>query len=305
METLKVRFKLNGLEFELEGNEDTVKNELAVFKDFVMNSLINKVNLVEVHGIQGSPNLLEAIELPKTNLPLLREIVMRDIPKTEAEWVLIYCYYASEYGKEPFKELDIKKLYEDSKRRNESRMKNFSTNLTKTLTNGFIRVLNEHEYIMIQKGIDQANIILNDSNTNSGQYESNDQENKQSQKRTKKTKSKSNAKSTSFNLVSTLNLNPQALKSLKSFYSEFIAKTFFDKNTLFIYYMERVLKTTEIGINHVYTCYKNVGEKIPGNLYQSLVDTKNLKGWIESKDINNLRITISGENHVEHDFPRV
>jgi len=69
--------------------------------------------------------------------------------------------------------------------------------------------------------------------------------------------------------------------------------------------MERVLKITDIGINHVYTCYKNVGEKVPGNLYQSLVDTKNLKGWIESKDINNLKITIAGENHVEHDYPRV
>ncbi len=305
MEKLKVRFKLNGLEFELEGNEDTVKSELSVFKDFVMNTLIGKVNLTEVPTSSLQSTESQIIQITPANIPLLKEVVMKDLPKTEAEWILVYCYYASKYGKEPFAELDIKKLYEDSKRKNESRMKNFSVNFSKVLNNGFIRVLNEMEYILLQKGIDQAVGILSESSTNTESLSSSEQEYKQLQKRGKKTKVKSNAKSTSFSLVASLNLNPQAQKSLKSFFSEFITKTFLDKNLLFIYYMERILKITDIGINHVYTCYKNVGEKVPGNLYQSLVDTKNLKGWIESKDINNLKITIAGENHVEHDYPRV
>ena len=43
---------------------------------------------------------------------------------------------------------------------------------------------------------------------------------------------------------------------------------------------------------------------MPNNLYQSLVDTKRKKGWIESSDMNNITVTISGENYVEQDLKK-
>lgn len=301
METLKVKFKLNGLEFELEGNEDTVKEELNIFKEFVMSSLINKLTPGGVPGkpIQiGSGNIDESLG-GQQQYPPLKEIVMKDLPKSEVEWISVYSFYASSFGSVPFKESDIKDLYESSKRRNDSRMKNFSGNFSKVLSNGFIKVLNDEEYITVQKGNDEAIRIINGTSdtTTSQDIEG------RSPGKGKKSKSKSSPKNP-LSLVNTLNLNPPEGKSLKTFFGEFSSKTFLEKNLLFVYYVERELKIDNIGQNHIYTCYKNVGEKVPGNLYQSLVDTKNLKGWIESKDINNLKITIAGENYVEHDFPK-
>jgi hypothetical protein len=301
MDTLKVKFKLNGLEFELEGNESTVKEELGIFKEFVMNNLINKLtssSLAQAPLLSGgnpSENNFEEI----SDYPALKEIVMMDLPKSEVEWICVYSFYASNYGKASFKDSDIKDLYESSKRKNDSRMANFSGNFGKVLSNGWIRVLNDEEYITTKKGNEEAIRIFKKISDDDSEAATS----KPSAK-IKKTKNKTASKST-FSLVNTLNLNPSNEKSLKEFFAEFLSKTFFEKNLLFIYYIEHILHIGGIGINHVYTCYKSVGEKVPGNLYQSLVDTKNLKGWIESKDINNLKITIAGENYVEHDFKKV
>jgi hypothetical protein len=300
MDTLKVKFKLNGLEFELEGNENTVKEELGIFKEFVMNSLINKLTNP---NFSQTPTIIGAGQLSNvgdeiSEYPALKEIVMLDLPKSEVEWICVYSFYASKYGQAPFKDSDIKELYESSKRRNDSRMRNFSGNFGKVVSNGWIRVLNDEEYITTKRGNDEVFRIIKGISEDA----SNTSEKNHSIK-AKKGKSKVAAKS-SHSLVTTLNLNPPTGKSLKEFFAEFVSKSFFEKNLLFIYYVERVLHVEAIGINHIYTCYKHVGEKVPGNLYQSIVDTKNQKGWIESKEINNLRITIAGENYVEHDFKK-
>jgi len=154
METLKVKFKLNGLEFELEGNENTVKEELGIFKEFVMNSLINKLtnpNSTQAPrfiGVNGE----EASDDESYNFPALKEIVMLDLPKSEVEWICVYSFYGSSFGKNPFKDSDIKELYDTSKRKSDSRMANFSGNFGKVLTNGWIKVLNNDEFIITKKG---------------------------------------------------------------------------------------------------------------------------------------------------------
>ncbi|MFS2769239.1 hypothetical protein [Bacteroides uniformis] len=54
----------------------------------------------------------------------------------------------------------------------------------------------------------------------------------------------------------------------------------------------------------LYTCYKEVGQKVPKNLYQSIIDTKKNKGWIESSDMGNIFVSVIGENYVEHDMKK-
>lgn len=39
--TLKIKFKLNDLELELEGQQQTVKNEFEKFKTFINNHFLN------------------------------------------------------------------------------------------------------------------------------------------------------------------------------------------------------------------------------------------------------------------------
>lgn len=126
---------------------------------------------------------------------------------------------------------------------------------------------------------------------------------------TSKGNSKSNNKTNnisknSYSIEGSLNLNPSGKESLKSFIGQFNVSNGFQYNLLFVYYLQKVISKANINANHIYTCYKTAGIKMPNNLYQSLVDTKRKKGWIESLDMNNITVTISGENYVEQDLKK-
>lgn len=106
----------------------------------------------------------------------------------------------------------------------------------------------------------------------------------------------------SYKLLNDINLYPTDKENLKDFYGKYISKTFFENNLLYVFYLEKMLKVSEITVDHVYTCYKKTGQKVPGNLYQSLADTRKLKGWIDTKNMNDLKVSIQGENHVDHEM---
>lgn len=114
-------------------------------------------------------------------------------------------------------------------------------------------------------------------------------------------KSKNRKKTTNPQLVSSLNLKPKNNKSLTDFYSEYKVSNNFESNLLFIYYLEKIINESNITSNHIYTCYKEMKRKVPA-IYQSLVDTKNRKGWIDTSNMNELKTTVAGENHLEHEM---
>lgn len=112
-------------------------------------------------------------------------------------------------------------------------------------------------------------------------------------------KSKASKRTISYQIDSNLNLKPSGKESLIDFCARYKAKNNFEYNLLFVYYIQKVLNQSNISINQIYTCYKELGLKVP-NIKQSLWDTKNREGWIETKDTNDLKIPIAGENHLEH-----
>lgn len=113
-----------------------------------------------------------------------------------------------------------------------------------------------------------------------------------------------NISKNSYSIVGSLNLYPPDKESLKSFIGQFNVSNGFQYNLLFVYYLQKVIGKANINANHIYTCYKTTGIKMPNDLYQSLVDTKRKKGWIESSDMNNITVTISGENYVEQNLKK-
>lgn len=109
----------------------------------------------------------------------------------------------------------------------------------------------------------------------------------------------------SYSFVKDLDLSAKnGRPALKAFFAEKVPATALEKNTVFIYYLERLAKIGGITINHVYTCYKHVGVPVPGALRQSLLDTAHLKGWIDTKSLDDISLAIHGENYVEHDLPK-
>lgn len=108
----------------------------------------------------------------------------------------------------------------------------------------------------------------------------------------------------SYQIVKDLDLSAKSGKeSLKDFYKKKAPTTAMQNAAVFIYYLERVRGFKNIGANHIYTCYKDVGEKVPGALRQSLLDASSKKGWLETKSMENITVSTQGENLVEHELP--
>jgi hypothetical protein len=118
-------------------------------------------------------------------------------------------------------------------------------------------------------------------------------------KTTKPTKPKGSNKT--YSLIPSLNLVSNGNENLKDFYNKYNSKNNFDKNIVILYYLKRVMGEENVGINHLYTCYKHISQKIP-NINQSLNDTKSRKGWIDITDKEDLKVTVAGENYIEHEI---
>ncbi|MDH4241678.1 MAG: hypothetical protein OEW48_19130, partial [Phycisphaerae bacterium] len=119
-------------------------------------------------------------------------------------------------------------------------------------------------------------------------------------------KSKKKARGKSPQMVSDLDLSGSSkTPSLRDFFGLYKAKSNFDRNLIFIYYLKNKLKLDAVTIDQVFTCYRNIHSlKIPGNLEQSLIDTKLHKGWIDTSSLEDIKLNVHGINHLEHDMER-
>ncbi|MFM7854503.1 MAG: hypothetical protein ACKO96_21910 [Flammeovirgaceae bacterium] len=96
-----------------------------------------------------------------TDYPTMKEIVIRDLPKTEREWILIYALYVSELGTKSLRREDIMRMYEESNRKTDSRLANLSNNINNMIKSGQFKFLNDDEMLLTSSGIEMAKEILN------------------------------------------------------------------------------------------------------------------------------------------------
>lgn len=74
--------------------------------------------------------------------------------------------------------------------------------------------------------------------------------------------------------------------------------------TLFVYYINKTLGNEEASPGHIVSCYNEVSAKKPLNIPQLFRDVTNLRGWLSSNGNGTVKVTIAGENLIEHDLPR-
>jgi len=122
-------------------------------------------------------------------------------------------------------------------------------------------------------------------------------------------KPKSHTKSTgkskeSYSILKELDLRGAGEISFKDFYKEKNPTSATEFNSVAIYYLVDMLKLESITVNHVYTCYKEVSKRTPEAFLQSLRDTSSKYGYIDTADINNIKLPLRGRNFVEHDLPK-
>lgn len=112
------------------------------------------------------------------------------------------------------------------------------------------------------------------------------------------------AQPTSAQLLKDLDLSGRngSQKSLKEFINEKNPSSNVQKTAAFVYYLETIMNLDEITIDHIFTCYKAMGYRIPQNLPQNITDTCSSRyGYVSRKD-GKYSMTVVGTNYIEFDL---
>lgn len=317
MDTLKIKFKLHGLEFELEGKETTVKAEFDNFKSFITADLLAKINITipQITTIQptkpvnqiGSTEVIPLVET--SGFPVMKEIVKKDLPKTETEWILIYAFYASSFGENTFTEQDIKGYYESTGRKNGSRTNNLSNNIKSLFRQDYIKAHNDTEYRIKDAGISYAQQILQGNSTSKAVKRIPTKSNK-SKMQSDVIKEKGNAskgkKSTKTNSIGfvDLKLTPAEQKALNDYFQEKAPKTQNEKVLVAMKWFIDDKKVVEVSLEEL-NYLLSIAAETPTALGQVLV---NMVGagfrWVTKGSVGKYHLSSIGENYVVNKLPK-
>ncbi|HEX4186636.1 MAG TPA: hypothetical protein VHY83_01945 [Solirubrobacteraceae bacterium] len=105
-------------------------------------------------------------------------------------------------------------------------------------------------------------------------------------------------------VVKDLSMRPKGKKSYADFVSEKQPKTHQQKQAAILYWLREYGGVSEgITLDHVNTCYIEAHWPRPANLENAISVTAKQKGWIDSSDKTNIRLTTRGEDEVVHGLP--
>ena len=105
-------------------------------------------------------------------------------------------------------------------------------------------------------------------------------------------------------IIKDLNLRPNGKQSLQEIFSRKNPNGNIQSTAVMVYYLQTILECVEITANHVFSCYRELGIKIPGNLDQNLRDCASSKyGYIVFAE-GKCSMSVRGTNFVEQDLPK-
>jgi len=115
------------------------------------------------------------------------------------------------------------------------------------------------------------------------------------------TTKKSKTSSKDLTYLTDYDFRPSGVEGTKEFYEKYKSISNMENNLIFAYYFQEIRKEKEISTDLIYSAYRHVGLKIP-SFPQSLIDTKARKGWIDTANMHELKVTRAGINFMEHEI---
>jgi hypothetical protein len=103
--------------------------------------------------------------------------------------------------------------------------------------------------------------------------------------------------------VKGLDLSPAGKQSFEEFVAEKQPVNQHDRNLSSVYYLAEVAEVSPVTIDHVYTCYRDRGWAIPSNLRNSLQLTASRKTYLDTADMDDIKLEPRGVNHIERALP--
>ena len=206
-------------------------------------------------------------QMGASNLPNIETIAIKDLPKTEAEWILIYALYASEQGTKFFSENDLRQMYLASGRWNESRQKNFATNVKKAVTSDWFTIVNDPNYSLLTAGKEKAYEILQRAVSSNS---------------LKKSKKPTNSGKTSYNVVE-LGLNETQRQETKQYLLSFPSLNHMDRAVVIAYKLAQY-GVVEFDENTIFTALRIADLSASYDLKSSLTNGKTRKNFFIFSD---------------------
>ena len=165
--------RITKLELQLEEKDEIIAN-LAENVDVTKPSIIDEEKSNETTEKRKptkkrSPTKLSnnkdnkpsSQKLNSKDYPIMKDIVIRDLAKTEREWMLIYALYSSNFGSDVFTREDLWAKYGDSNRKTVTRRKNLTNNIRTMVKADQIKFINDDEMLLTTNGKEVALEILN------------------------------------------------------------------------------------------------------------------------------------------------
>jgi hypothetical protein len=124
--------------------------------------------------------------------------------------------------------------------------------------------------------------------------------------RARKSKNKSRPKASSASspsIVTDLNLKPKGKSSLDQLVAQKLPKSNQHKCVVAVYYLKHEINVPSIAVDHVYTCFKHMKWRVPSSLANTMAYVASVHGWLDTRNMADIKMTTIGENLVEHDLP--
>lgn len=278
------------LSLQLEGDGELVQTMLNELRENGLGELskipearISSANAQSYISTQNNTELCNNIA--DSNYPSLKEVALKCLPKSESEWILLYAFYASDFGTRSVSRTEIKEMYNVTNRMTTSRSNNFFNSLTSVISNNYLSALNDDEYAVRPEGQIKINEILSRENSSEN-----------------KTKTRRTSKGKQFQLIKDLDLSTTpSRKGLKDFVNEVKPSSNINITTTIIYYMQQIYEYAgDINGDIIFTCWRELGTKIPNDLVGNLRDICSSKYGYANVESGNYSITTRGINLVEH-----
>jgi hypothetical protein len=103
--------------------------------------------------------------------------------------------------------------------------------------------------------------------------------------------------------IKDLNLRPKGILSAVDFVAEKQPSNMQHKAVVAVYYLKSLLELENVTTDHVYTFFKNAGWPAPTDFPNTLQQAGS-RGWLDTAQASDIKVTPIGENLVEHDLPK-
>ena len=100
----------------------------------------------------------------------------------------------------------------------------------------------------------------------------------------------------------TLDLAPKGKTSAIDFAKSKAPSNVMQKCVVATYYLRETIGMTAINVSAVLTYFKTLGWPVPNDLKNTLQQAGS-KGWLDTADAEDIKITSMGENLIDHDLP--